>query len=364
MTLDGKPAPQPKARPWRFLLPLLLMGLAVYLLLPQLATFEHSLQVMRSMKWWAVGLAVAMQIVSYLGGGYLLGALVATVGDRLTVVRGTLITTAAYSVGLVAGGMVGSLAATYGWVHGSGVGMEGALLAGWLPGLLFDAALLLAAVVGLLYLLIVHELTLLQVVSFAFILSILTVVAVGVVWGTRHRSWLTDLAVKVSRRWANLRRRAYDPAGAQASVGRLFSAWDRLRSGGWHRPALGVAINTVFDMLTLYWIFVAAGHTVSPGVLLAGYGLPLLLGKTPLLPGGVGIVEGTMAALYTSLGVPGAVTVVVILVYRFLSFWLPSLLGFPLIPYLHHVCTQAGPLPAENPSRRGVQHTIGHEPRE
>jgi uncharacterized protein (TIRG00374 family) len=90
-------------------------------------------------------------------------------------------------------------------------------------------------------------------------------------------------------------------------------------------------------MLTLYLVFVAAGHRVSPAVLLAGYGLPLLLGKAPLLPGGVGIVESTMTALYTGLGVPNAVVVVVVLIYRFFSFWLPSLLGFPLVPYLQHV---------------------------
>ncbi len=90
-------------------------------------------------------------------------------------------------------------------------------------------------------------------------------------------------------------------------------------------------------MLTLYFLFVAAGHTVSPGILLAGYGLPQLLGKVSFLPGRVGIVEGTMAALYDGLGVPDGVTVVVILTYRVLSFWLPTLLGFPLVPYLQRV---------------------------
>ena len=59
--------------------------------------------------------------------------------------------------------------------------------------------------------------------------------------------------------------------------------------------------------------FIAAGHTVNPGILLAGYGLPLLLGRAGFLSGGVGIVEGTMAALYTILDVPHAVAVVVIL---------------------------------------------------
>ena len=50
-----------------------------------------------------------------------------------------------------------------------------------------------------------------------------------------------------------------------------------------------------------------------------------------MIPGGVGVIESTMSGLYASLGVPNAVTVVVVLVYRVLSFWLPLLLGFPLI---------------------------------
>ena len=94
-------------------------------------------------------------------------------------------------------------------------------------------------------------------------------------------------------------------------------------------------------MLTLYLLFAAAGHAVSPGILLVGYGLPLLLGKMSFLPGGVGIVEGTMAALYDGLGVPDGVTVVVILTYRVLSFWLPTLLGFPLVPYLQRTSSSS-----------------------
>jgi uncharacterized protein (TIRG00374 family) len=64
------------------------------------------------------------------------------------------------------------------------------------------------------------------------------------------------------------------------------------------------------------------------------------------LPGGVGVVEGTMAALYDGLGVPDAVMVVVILAYRCISFWFPALIGFPLIPYLQHL-TRSGRLSAE-----------------
>jgi len=50
-----------------------------------------------------------------------------------------------------------------------------------------------------------------------------------------------------------------------------------------------------------------------------------------MIPGGVGVIESTMTALYTSLGVPYSVAVVVVLTYRVLSFWFPLVLGFPLI---------------------------------
>jgi len=322
----------------RYLLPLVLLGLAVHLVLPQIATLEHSLQVIRGMALWAVALAVVMQVLSYLGSGYLLKTLVAIVGQRLSVVRGTLIFTAAASVGLSGGGQVGNVTVTYRWTRGCGVSPEGAVLAGWLPTMFYDATLVIAGIFGLLHLLIVHELSALQAIGFACTLAVLVLIAGVVVWGVHHRPQLTTLAVRLAGRWAALRRRPYNRTTTEVAVGRWFSAWDAMRAGGWRGPALGAALNTVFDMLTLYFLFAAAGHAVSPGVLLAGYGLPILLGKVSFLPGGVGIVEATMAALYDGLGVPDGVTVVVILTYRFLSFWLPLLVGLPLVPYLQLVC--------------------------
>ena len=325
----------------RYLLPLILLGLAVHLLLPQITTLEHSLQVIRKMAWWAVALAVVAQFLSYLGSGYLLKTLVAMVGQRLSVVRGTLIFTAASSVGLSGGGPLGNVTVTYRWLRGSGISAEGAMLAGSLPTVFYDSAMVVTGIFGLLHLLIVHELSYLQIVGLGFTLLVLSLIAGVAVWGVRHRPRLTTLAVRLTERWAVLRHRPHDPVTTEAAIGRWFNAWDALRTGGWRGPALGAILNTAFDMATLYLLFVAAGHTVSPGVLLAGYGLPLLLGKVSFLPGGVGIVEATMAALYDGLGVPDGVTVVVIIAYRFLSFWLPLLVGLPLILYLQRASVDA-----------------------
>jgi len=321
---------------WRYLLPLLLLGLAVHLMLPQIATFNHALQVLRRMVPLAVILAVAAQVMSYLGSGYLLQAIVTVVGQRLSVVHGAAVTTAGSSISLVAGGLVGNVAATYRWLRDSGVSAEGAILAGWLPTLFNNGALIIVTVIGLPYLLIVHELSTLQAISFGLILLILSLFVSVVLWGLRHRPQLTAFAIRVASRWATLRHRPYDPAATEAAIGRWFSVWDVLRTGGWHGPALGAALNVFFDMLTLYLLFIAANHAVSPGVLLVGYGLPQLIGKATFLPGGLGIVEGAMAVMYDRLGVPDPISVVVILTYRVISFWLPTLLGFLLIPYLQH----------------------------
>jgi uncharacterized protein (TIRG00374 family) len=339
------PKPRSTARLVRHLLPLVVLGLAVHFVLPQIATLEHSLAVIKSMALWAVALAALAQILSYLGSGYLMKTLVAIAGQQLSVVRGTIIFTAAVSVGLVGGGPVGNVATTYRWMRGSGVGPEGATLAGWLPTIFYNATLVIVSVFGLIHLLSTHELSALQAIGFGMTLLLLSLIVGVAVWGARHRSRITELAVRLARRWATLRHRPYDPASTEASVARLFRAWDTLRTGGWRGPILGATLNTGFDMLTLYFLFVAAGHPVSLGVLLAGYGLPLLLGKVTFLPGGVGVVESTMAALYHGLGVSNGVAVVVILIYRFFSFWLPLLIGFPLIPYLQHVAGDAKDAP-------------------
>jgi uncharacterized membrane protein YbhN (UPF0104 family) len=319
---------------FRYLLPLILLGLAVYVLLPQLATFEHTLQVLKAMEWWAVILAVLSQVLSYLGTGYLLTTIAAMVGQRITLLRGTMIFAGASSVGLLGGGPVGNTAVTYRWMRSSGVSAEGAVIAGWLPTLCNNGLLVLTGVFGLVNLLAAHKLTTLQVIGFGFTLALLGSSGGIIAWGVYRRAQLTALAIRLSAWWAHLRRRTPDPAPARATVERLFAAWDVLRTGHWHGPLLGAMMNTVFDMSTLYFLFVAAGHQIGPDVLLVGYGLPLLLGKVSFLPGGVGIVEGTMTVLYDGLGVPDAVTVVVILIYRFISFWLPTLLGWPMAAYL------------------------------
>jgi len=315
----------------------------VHLILPQIVSLRHSYQVIKELILWIVFLAILAQAASYLGSGYLLKALVHLSGSFLSLLDGTVITLAGASLGMVAGGMVGSSAAIYRWMKKKDIQSEAATLAGTFPVLFNDIVLMAVTLGGLIHLFAVHQLTRFQGISFGLILLFLLGLAGLLVLSQSKRDTLIVLAEKASSHWARFRRLPYQPNRMKNWLIGLFEAIHILLAGGWRGPLLGAVLNVAFDMLTLYLLFMAARHPVNLGILLTGYGIPLLMGRMAfMIPGGVGVVESTMTALYTNLGVPYSVAVVVVLTYRVLSFWLPLILGFPLIFALERQGKESG----------------------
>ena len=329
------PWPPPNIRLVRYLLPLIIIGLAVHLLLPQIASLKDSINVIRSMSVWLVILAVIAQVSSYLGSGYLLKTIIDLGPTKLPMIRGVLITLASASIGLVAGGWVGAAAATYRWVKKSEDASEEAAMAGILPPLFNNILLVTVTILGLAYLLIDYDLLRTQVIGYSLFLSIVGLSLLIIVYAMGHQATTEPLVVGIIARLMHLLRRSYDPSPIRIAMHNIYAGLALLRHKGWTRPALGAGMNIGFDMLTLYFLFIAAGHVINPGILFAGYGLAFLLGKVAFLfPGGVGVIESGMTAVYSSLGIPNSVSVVVILGYRLFSFWLPSILGFAVAGYL------------------------------
>jgi uncharacterized membrane protein YbhN (UPF0104 family) len=212
-------APKLIMRPLRYLPLLILLGLAVHLLLPQLTELEHSIDVVEQMRLWAVGLAILAQMLSYVGAGYLLHAASKVAGSQLKTRRGAFITAGAAAVGMVAVGMVGSTAATFRWLRGSGVNREGSILASSLPSLFNNLLLAITAIIGLLHLLLAHDLSTFQAIAFSLILLVLVLIIGTAAWGLSHRPWLTAQMHRLSKRWAALRRKKYDPSGLKREDG-------------------------------------------------------------------------------------------------------------------------------------------------
>ena len=73
----------------------------------------------------------------------------------------------------------------------------------------------------------------------------------------------------------------------------------------------------------LYLCFLATGYPISPGALAAGFAVGVFVFLISVVPGGLGIMEGSMAALYVSLGIPLEEALVALLAYRVIYYFLP-----------------------------------------
>jgi len=326
--------PIPSKTKWRRnLFLLILAGLAVYFFLPQFARIGQAFQVVSTFRIPLVTLSVGAQALSYLGSGYLLRMSVQLAAKPISVVDGALLTAGANTVGTLGGGVLGTAGMTYVWLRRRGVNAGAAGLGGWLPVFLNNAALAVASLAGLAVLLALKKSSGVLVAGLCFAIFILAGGAGFLLWCLGYREKLLPIATRITGFIAKLRHKAQDRATTEAAVGLLLEAWDALLQGGWHGPVLGALLNIAFDMLTLEFLFLAAGHGVTIAVLVAGYGVPQLLGKLTVILGGVGVVEATMVGLYSTLGVPRPIAVVVVLAYRLLSFWLPTLAGVALATY-------------------------------
>jgi uncharacterized protein (TIRG00374 family) len=95
---------------------------------------------------------------------------------------------------------------------------------------------------------------------------------------------------------------------------------------------LGLALVAhLINISSLYALFLAFHQQIELGPLVSGYAMGVLFWNISPVPQGIGVVEGVMALVYTSLGIHGFIAALIVLAFRALNFWLPMLLGFILL---------------------------------
>jgi uncharacterized protein (TIRG00374 family) len=101
------------------------------------------------------------------------------------------------------------------------------------------------------------------------------------------------------------------------------------------RSEKGLMLNVYFlqiskaapDALTLFALFKGLGVSVPFYLVLLGLVCTQIVSLLPFLPGSLVLYESSMVFFFTMLHLPLGSAVVVTLLYRFLSFWLPMPLG-------------------------------------
>lgn len=96
---------------------------------------------------------------------------------------------------------------------------------------------------------------------------------------------------------------------------------------------LGLA-NWLGDAGVLAISLLALGARVPWHTLLLVYALAAVVGSLGITPGGIGLVEGTLCLGLVSTGLPAALALAAVLLYRLVSFWLVMFVGWVVLLYL------------------------------
>ena len=89
----------------------------------------------------------------------------------------------------------------------------------------------------------------------------------------------------------------------------------------------------IFEIIRVYFVFLAFGAVVSPVVIGEVFILACLAGMIPLLPGGLGAVDGRMIIFYSAAGISASISAAATVIERLISFWMTTILGMVILPY-------------------------------
>ena len=83
----------------------------------------------------------------------------------------------------------------------------------------------------------------------------------------------------------------------------------------------------IFEILRVYVVFLAFGANVSPIIIGEVFILASFVGMIPLLPGGLGAVDGIMILFYATAGITASISAAATVVERLISFWMTTFVG-------------------------------------
>lgn len=115
--------------------------------------------------------------------------------------------------------------------------------------------------------------------------------------------------------------------------GQLNEGLEKVRSehGKLTRAIAYTCLDWGLTMMSLYFCFRAVGLSLSAGHLSTGFAVGQAATLIPVLPGGLGAMEGSMAGVYQRLGIPFQDAMVAVLIYRMVYYIIPGLASIFLL---------------------------------
>ena len=117
----------------------------------------------------------------------------------------------------------------------------------------------------------------------------------------------------------------------------IFGFQDTMKTLISNKKGLAITVSLSFfiwvlEIIRVYLVFLAFGANVSPIVIGEVFIVASLVGMIPLLPGGLGAVDGLMILFYSSAGISSSVSAAATVIERLISFWMVTIVGLVILP--------------------------------
>jgi uncharacterized protein (TIRG00374 family) len=231
------------------------------------------------------------------------------------------------------GGLSGFAVRMYFFIR-MGVASDTAVIISLVQTFITNVILLLCVVFGFTYLLTSHELKGLALGTTTAFLSLSVMATAVAVILLLKRSWRRrTLFVLAEAANALLHRFAPARKPARVSIWRFQRNLNRgiefllQRKRHMIVPTLWIVGDWAATIMILHSAFWIIGYPVSVSVVIVGFSVGIVLSIVSFVPGGLGIMEGSMAAIFVSLSVPLETAVVAVLIFRISYYFLPMVIS-------------------------------------
>jgi uncharacterized protein (TIRG00374 family) len=174
----------------------------------------------------------------------------------------------------------------------------------------------------------------------------------------RIQSWITKAAARIAQRVLRLTRRpASDPSDQiEQAIKRLLGS--HISIARWIELVVFSLINWLASAACLAAAILAVRATVPWSSLLLVYVAGSAVGSFNLTPGGLGVVESTLAASLVAAGMRSSAALGSVLIFRLVSFWLVALVGWAIFAALRPSALRTN----EDPKLTSVSSAVPNPP--
>ncbi len=319
-------------------LALLTLGIAIYLFLPLLRDLRAASDLFKTARWIWLPIVIGIQLVSYAFLTWLNAVALQPFQGKIGFFRlAALLTAMAYiEVAIPSAGASGVALRAHLLRKQGGYRVEASTFTLILETIVLAVALGTVALIGVVYLLNTGNISHTHII-FLSLLTLGGIVIITRCWriiSDQQRS--RNLLVKLITLWNRIlgRFRQLDPTHIEDRLTDFQSHLGHLKDVPRWKFFIAAYGRVALDITTLGTCFLLFGYPITPGTLLTGYGLILIMSGLAALPGGLGLADISVPVIFSRLGTAGEVALVAGLTYRLIAFWMLRFIGFISWQYL------------------------------